>query len=112
MICERVEHLYKPVRIMPVSSPSTLEGLRSACDAGDQLVSVRSVAHAQWLKQQMVKLAPNLCQQTNGVPLGWDVNNNNQYYDLSDTSREITPIFAQLKKEGWAGDYETMQSGQ
>ena len=72
---------------------------------------MQSAKHVVWLAQQAADAGIDL-SVGKGVPLGYDyVGGSNQveYYDLTDSTRSITSIFAELKADGWAGDYYTNQ---
>ena len=88
------------------------KNVRATCTAlgsGWDLVSVQSVAHVKWLRDQAAKSGVDLTKSA-GVPLGYDKDNTGrQYYDLTNLSRPITGIFGALRKEGWPGDYHTDQ---
>ena len=74
------------------------------------MVSIKSEQHVLWLKEQAANQGVNLGEPA-GVPLGYDpFGNNAKYYDLTDSSRDVTPIFDALRADGWNGDYHTDQS--
>ena len=74
------------------------------------MVSIKSERHVLWLKEQAANQGVNLGEPA-GVPLGYDpFGNNAKYYDLTDSSRDVTPIFDALRADGWNGDYHTDQS--
>ena len=100
-----------------IEPPSTmsLDAFQAACQARTDgawgLVSVQSAKHVVWLAQQAADAGIDL-SVGKGVPLGYDyVGGSNQveYYDLTDSTRSITSIFAELKADGWTGDYYTNQ---
>ena len=48
-----------------------------------------------------------------GVPLAYDYVGGpvqETFFDLTDSSRDVTPIFAQLRSQGWPGGVELEQS--
>ena len=88
------------------------QGTREAClalGAGWDLVSVKSVDHVKWLRDQATVAGVDLSSD-GGVALGWDRDNTGDtHYDLTNSSRNITSIFDALREEGWGGDYYSKQ---
>jgi len=93
-------------------SSYTYESIRSMCTAlgdGWDLVSIQSVAHIEWLRDQAGSSGVGLAVPS-GVPLAYDPQNSGTtYYDLTNPGRDVTPIFDALRLEGWPGDYHTNQ---
>ena len=100
------------VRIVEVSSPLDLYALRAQCTQSEQLVSVRSAEHVIWLDAHVkASFGDTATSQSKGIPLGYDYEQSNRYYDLNDPTRSIQHIFDELRQEyGWVGDYQSDQT--
>jgi hypothetical protein len=89
---------------------TTLEGLRSLCGLGKDLVSIRSAEHVSFLRD-VVKNAGIDNTKAGGVPLAYDYKFGNRYFDLRNHTRDITPIFQQLvARRELSGDFQTDQT--
>ena len=75
------------------------------------MVSIQSAEHVAWLAMQGTSAGVDLTKGE-GVPLAYDYTSSGSqvsYSDLTNSSRDVTPIFAALNADGWPGDYHTNQ---
>jgi len=103
---------YPPVRIVKFDSAAgSISNLRNRCDSSERLVSIQSAAHVLWLDAKVkAALGDDATSQGKGIPLGYDYNLQNEYFDLNDNFRSVQYIFDDLRiNHGWVGDYKTNQ---
>ena len=73
----------------------SLDKMKATCGKGYRPVSIQSAEHVIWLSDQVESLKGRGPLKTNaGIPLGYDYNQNNNFYDLNDDTRSVnTQIF-------------------
>lgn len=90
----------------------SLNDATAACQSqGLQLVSIQSAEHVLWLRDQLIAMGHgNKLTVGAGIPLAYDYNLTNEYFDLTDSSRSVQAIFDELRaNHGFNGDYHTNQ---
>jgi len=89
---------------------TTLEGLRGLCGVGKDLVSLRSAEHILYLRTKVLEAGINTSKPA-GVPIAYDYKLGNRYFDLRNSTRDITYILEQLiARRELSGDFMTDQT--
>jgi hypothetical protein len=122
IICKKLNPDYNEVRYVDVSMnagasrgrPSevpplqVLNEIRTECKnlgTGWDLVSIRDATHVIWLRDQASVQGVSDLSGSWGTALGFDKDNTGtQHFDLTNFSRDVTPIFDTLRAAHWPGD--------
>ena len=96
---------------LDVPTEITLQDLRDVCKAhgfGWDIVSIESADQVQAIANHADSLGISLTQG-DGIPLAYDKNGRNQYYNLRYPNLDVTSVFDELRiSRGWThGDYHT-----
>ena len=76
-----------------------LEDVRAVCPSGYRTVSVQDADHVMWLSDQVeARMGQNYLTMNSGIPLGYDYDGTNTYYDLNNPSRSVSKFFSSSKR--------------